>query len=40
MASESICIGGHENYLSVELLIEAAKKMNCDAIHPGSYWSF
>lgn len=35
MADESVCIGGHENYLSIETLINVAKKMNCDAIHPG-----
>lgn len=35
MADESIFIGPPENYLSIEVLIAAAKKLHCDAIHPG-----
>ncbi len=38
MATHSICIGpakASESYLKEEAIIEAAKKMGCDAIHPG-----
>lgn len=38
IATESVCIGGpkaSESYLSISNIIEAAKGMNCDAIHPG-----
>lgn len=38
IATESVCIGGpraNESYLSISNIIEAAKGMNCDAIHPG-----
>ena len=35
---ETLDIGGsypHENYLNMEKIIDAAKKMDCDFIHPG-----
>jgi acetyl-CoA carboxylase biotin carboxylase subunit len=38
MATYSICIGpakAKDSYLNQNAIIEAAKKMNCDAIHPG-----
>ena len=37
-ADEAICIGeapSNKSYLSIEKIIEAAKKLNVDAIHPG-----
>lgn len=38
LATKAICIGpakASESYLKGELIIEIAKKMECDAIHPG-----
>ena len=38
LATHSICIGpakASESYLKEDVIIEAAKKMGCDAIHPG-----
>ena len=38
LATHSICIGpakASESYLKEDMIIEAARKMGCDAIHPG-----
>lgn len=38
IATEAVCIGGPkagDSYLSISNIIEAAKGMQCDAIHPG-----
>lgn len=38
MADQAVCIGpppAKESYLNTEAIINAAKSMNCDAIHPG-----
>ena len=38
LADEKVCIGhamSKKSYLNIESIIEAAKKVNADAIHPG-----
>lgn len=38
MADQSVCIGpkaGKDSYLNMDNIIEVAKKLNCDGIHPG-----
>lgn len=38
MATETICVGGakpSESYLQGDMILDVAKKMKCDAVHPG-----
>lgn len=38
MSTEAVCIGpapAAESYLNMDVILEAAKRMGCDAIHPG-----
>ena len=35
LADESICLGAYDIYLNIKSIINAAKMLDADAIHPG-----